>query len=148
MIRITYFLSGVVQGVGMRFTTLQIAQKFRVAGTVENLDDGRVKIIAEGDSDELGRFIQSVQELTSGRIKTIEQFESEPMHDFIVLWQHVLLQCLEWVKRITPADPADPIAQQHRSQLNVAEKDGANGEVQTAVPSIPKLDSQITWHSY
>jgi acylphosphatase len=83
MIRITYFLSGVVQGVGMRFTTLQIAQKFRVAGTVENLDDGRVKIIAEGDFDELGRFILSVQELTSGRIKTIEQFESEPMHDFI-----------------------------------------------------------------
>ena len=83
MIRITYFLSGVVQGVGMRFATLQIAQNFRVAGTVENLDDGRVKIVAEGDSEELMRFIQSVQELTSGRIKTIEQFESEPMNDFI-----------------------------------------------------------------
>lgn len=83
MIRITYFLSGIVQGVGMRFTTLQIAQNFRVAGTVENLDDGRVKIVAEGESQELARFMESVQQLTNGRIKSIEQFESEPMNDFI-----------------------------------------------------------------
>ena len=83
MTRITYFLSGVVQGVGMRFTTQQIAQNFRVVGTVENLEDGRVRIVAEGDSQELERFLLAVQEQTSGRIKSIEQFESEPMNDFI-----------------------------------------------------------------
>ena len=83
MNRITCFLSGTVQGVGMRYSVQQIAEGFRVAGTVENLDDGRVKIVAEGELAELKVFIEAVQERTNGRIKSVELFESETMNEFI-----------------------------------------------------------------
>ena len=44
----TVWFSGRVQGVGFRFTALQVAREFEVAGYVENLYDGRVCIEAEG----------------------------------------------------------------------------------------------------
>ena len=39
---------GRVQGVGFRYTTLQIAKEFEVAGVVRNLADGRVHLEVEG----------------------------------------------------------------------------------------------------
>jgi len=47
---------GRVQGVGFRYTTRQIAARFNVTGFVRNLPDGRVLLVAEGPSEELGRF--------------------------------------------------------------------------------------------
>lgn len=54
------YYSGRVQGVGFRYTTLQIASRFRVTGYVENLPDGRVHLVAEGPSEELDRFTRAV----------------------------------------------------------------------------------------
>ena len=42
----TVYFSGRVQGVGFRFTTLQVAKEFEVAGFVSNLPDGRVRLEA------------------------------------------------------------------------------------------------------
>jgi acylphosphatase len=46
--RMRIFYSGNVQGVGFRYTTKTVATGFEVTGTVRNLLDGRVELIAEG----------------------------------------------------------------------------------------------------
>lgn len=82
MKRATLFVSGHVQGVGFRYRTTEIAQSFVVSGTVENLDDGRVKIVVEGELDEIQRFVDEIQTSVSGRIKSIDRFDSEPSGEF------------------------------------------------------------------
>lgn len=82
MKRATLFISGRVQGVGFRYRTTEIAQSFLVSGTVENLDDGRVKIVVEGERDEIQRVVDEIQTSVSGRIKSIDRFDSEPSGDF------------------------------------------------------------------
>ena len=54
--------SGHVQGVGFRFTTRSVAGHYNVTGFVQNLTDGRVRVIVEGQSDEIDRFIQDLTE--------------------------------------------------------------------------------------
>lgn len=49
--------TGHVQGVGFRYQTLQVAREFAVTGTVENLADGRVRLVVEGDEKEVEAFI-------------------------------------------------------------------------------------------
>ena len=51
---------GRVQGVGFRYTTCEIAERFAVSGFVQNLPDGSVKLVAEGEQDELERFLGAV----------------------------------------------------------------------------------------
>ena len=60
--RVTVFYSGRVQGVGFRFSVKQVATGFEVAGTVRNLADGRVELVAEGEQDELEAFLQAIPE--------------------------------------------------------------------------------------
>jgi acylphosphatase len=55
------YYSGRVQGVGFRFTAQSLARGFEVAGFVRNLPDGRVELVAEGDSDVLDGFLASIQ---------------------------------------------------------------------------------------
>lgn len=54
-------VSGQVQGVGFRFTTRRLAQKFDVSGYVMNLPDGRVRMEAEGREAELDAFFNAVK---------------------------------------------------------------------------------------
>ena len=51
------FYSGRVQGVGFRYTARQIADRFAVTGFVENLGDGRVQLVVEGETKEIDRFL-------------------------------------------------------------------------------------------
>ena len=48
--------SGTVQGVGFRYNVKSVANGFEVTGTVRNLADGRVELLAEGVKDELEAF--------------------------------------------------------------------------------------------
>jgi acylphosphatase len=64
--RMTIFYSGTVQGVGFRYTTKALAAGFEITGTVRNLPDGRVELIAEGEREELGAFQQAVRESELG----------------------------------------------------------------------------------
>ena len=52
--------SGNVQGVGFRYTACRVARNFDVTGYVENLPDGRVQCLIEGDSDEIAQFIETL----------------------------------------------------------------------------------------
>ena len=54
--------AGRVQGVGFRYTVKQVAAGFDVTGTVRNLPDGRVELVAEGARDELEAFRQGIRD--------------------------------------------------------------------------------------
>jgi len=51
-----------VQGVGFRYSTKTVAVGFEVTGTVRNLPDGRVELIAEGERMELEAFRDAVRD--------------------------------------------------------------------------------------
>ena len=55
------FYSGLVQGVGFRYTAKTVAAGFEVVGTVRNLPDGRVELIAEGGRGELEAFRDAIR---------------------------------------------------------------------------------------
>jgi acylphosphatase len=54
------YYSGRVQGVGFRYTARALAARYRVTGFVQNLPDGRVRLVVEGDSDEVQAFADSI----------------------------------------------------------------------------------------
>lgn len=58
----TVLYSGRVQGVGFRYTAKQVAAGFEVTGTVRNLPDGRVELVAEGARTELDEFRTAIRE--------------------------------------------------------------------------------------
>lgn len=69
----TVYFSGHVQGVGFRYTTLQIAKEFEVAGFVRNLPDGRVQVEAEGQASEVEAFVNEVSERMHGYVRKTER---------------------------------------------------------------------------
>ncbi|MHA1266816.1 MAG: acylphosphatase [Candidatus Helarchaeota archaeon] len=56
--RIHAIVSGRVQGVGFRWTTLDVARQLKVRGWVRNMEDGRVEVMAEGEEQDLKYFIE------------------------------------------------------------------------------------------
>jgi acylphosphatase len=60
--RMCIFYSGHVQGVGFRYTTKTVAAGYEVTGSVRNLPDGRVELIAEGARAELEAFRAAIRE--------------------------------------------------------------------------------------
>lgn len=51
-----FLLSGFVQGVGYRYFAMRAAARHQVLGTVRNLPDGNVEVIAEGERDAMDEF--------------------------------------------------------------------------------------------
>jgi len=51
------WVSGKVQGVWYRATTVEVARKLRLTGWVKNLSDGGVEIVAEGSKELLDKLI-------------------------------------------------------------------------------------------
>ena len=60
--RMCIFYSGHVQGVGFRYTAKTVAAGFEVTGSVRNLPDGRVELIAEGARAELEVFRAAIRD--------------------------------------------------------------------------------------
>lgn len=58
--KLTAYVSGKVQEVGYRARVVDIANAFGLKGMVENLLDGRVKIVAEGDDEKLKWFESAI----------------------------------------------------------------------------------------
>ena len=78
----TVFFSGRVQGVGFRYSTLQVAKEFEVSGCVRNLPDGRVQLEAEGTPAEVRAFVAAVAERMEGYIRQTEQREASRAPQF------------------------------------------------------------------
>jgi acylphosphatase len=47
-----YFVSGMVQGVGFRYFTQDVAERLKISGFVRNLRDGRVEVFAMGTAQQ------------------------------------------------------------------------------------------------
>jgi acylphosphatase len=72
--RVRILYEGHVQGVGFRYTTRAIASGFDVVGTVRNLADGRVELVAEGEKPELVAFLKAIRESAlAGHIQKAEE---------------------------------------------------------------------------
>jgi len=77
--RLTAYVAGTVQKVGYRARVMDFAKMLGLNGTVENLDDGRVKIVAEGDEDKLKWFEEAIViKNTLIIVSAIEKEYSEP----------------------------------------------------------------------
>jgi len=55
-------LSGYVQAVGYRLYTKRHADHFGLTGSVQNLPDGNVRVVASGAEEDLARFIERLRE--------------------------------------------------------------------------------------
>jgi acylphosphatase len=64
---ITY--SGRVQGVGFRFTVLNVADKYRLAGSVRNLSGGAVEVYVQGPAESIDGFQRDIDESFAGYIR-------------------------------------------------------------------------------
>ena len=62
LVRVNIHYSGRVQGVGFRYTVKSLVTGYDVLGTIRNLPDGRVELVAEGERAELEEFLQAVQD--------------------------------------------------------------------------------------
>lgn len=69
----TVYFTGHVQGVGFRYSVLQVAREFDVAGYVRNLDDGRVQLEAEGMPAAVAAFVSAVEEKMHGYVRKTER---------------------------------------------------------------------------
>ena len=69
----TVLYSGHVQGVGFRYSVLQVAREFEVTGFVRNLVDGRVHMEVEGAEADVAAFVDAVQEKMHGYIRKAER---------------------------------------------------------------------------
>ncbi len=75
------YLYGIVQGVGMRFTVIQVANELGIqGGYVRNLPDGRVEIYAEGDPERIQELIHILEtnQVGRGKVDKVEGQWMEP----------------------------------------------------------------------
>lgn len=77
--------SGMVQGVGFRYTVQRLAESLNLYGWVKNLSDGRVEIAVVGEEETIGKLMKKIQENFKGYIKDVQKNvepHSETFHDF------------------------------------------------------------------
>lgn len=58
---IQILISGRVQGVGFRYFTESLADKYPVKGYVKNTSDNRVEVICQGESDDIDQFLKELK---------------------------------------------------------------------------------------
>jgi acylphosphatase len=63
------YFDGRVQGVGFRFTAIEIAREIRVCGWVKNMDDGRVEVVAEAEEESVKDFLHEISQCFSRYIR-------------------------------------------------------------------------------
>lgn len=69
---------GRVQGVGFRFTAVELAAGYAVVGWVRNLPTGDVELVAEGAADQVDGFLAAIAERMAGNIAQATVKESTP----------------------------------------------------------------------
>ena len=66
------YYSGVVQGVGFRFTARDLAYRYKVGGWVKNLFDGRVELEIEGEEKAVNSILNDLRQEFARSITSIE----------------------------------------------------------------------------
>ncbi len=72
VIRLTAYFQGRVQGVGFRGTTAQLAKHHPITGYVQNLHDGRVLLVVEGQPSHIDTFVTAVTTRLADHIAAVE----------------------------------------------------------------------------
>jgi acylphosphatase len=75
MIGVRIYISGVVQGVGFRYYTRNVARRLGVKGFVKNLKDGRVMAVAEGEREQIEKFISEIKK--GPRLAVVKKIDLE-----------------------------------------------------------------------
>jgi len=71
-VRLTAWVEGRVQGVGFRWWVRSRALELGLRGVAENLDDGRVKVVAEGTPDSCRQLLGLLESGgTPGRVRRV-----------------------------------------------------------------------------
>jgi len=78
MIRKVVFYTGRVQGVGFRYTTANLAKRFDVAGYVQNLDDGKVRLDVQGAPDQVQGLLDAISQAFARNITGTDISEYPP----------------------------------------------------------------------
>ncbi len=90
MIGVKVHISGVVQGVGFRYFTRRLAREVGVKGFVKNLNDGRVLVVAEGQRDQVEKFLSEIKKGPSSaivkRVEVEEYIPSGNYRDFEIIF--------------------------------------------------------------
>ena len=73
--------SGRVQGVGFRFTAQRIAMRYELGGYVRNTFDGKVEVLAQGDSEDIDDFVQDLRETFAVRDVSIVDMPVDLQYD-------------------------------------------------------------------
>ncbi|MBI5874060.1 MAG: acylphosphatase [Candidatus Omnitrophica bacterium] len=74
--------SGRVHGVGFRFTAEAVASRLNLTGWVKNLHSGEVEIVAEGQEEDLKKFVSDIEGQFSTYISDKEISWEEPSSEF------------------------------------------------------------------
>ncbi|MEX0745114.1 MAG: acylphosphatase [Phycisphaeraceae bacterium] len=77
MTRYTVHYAGRVQGVGFRYSAVSAAAPFTLAGYVQNLPDGRVRLVVEGEPDQLDGCLEALNEAMAPHIQS-RHVEKQP----------------------------------------------------------------------
>ncbi len=73
LVEMRAIVSGDVQGVGFRFKTERLAKQLAIRGTVKNLSNGTVQVIAQGRKPALDKLLSRLQSKPGiARISNIE----------------------------------------------------------------------------
>ena len=70
--------SGNVQGVGFRFTALNIANRFHLTGYVRNLPNGAVEMLAQGPAEIVDNCVRDIQDSFAGCVRQIDVEAATP----------------------------------------------------------------------
>lgn len=76
------YFHGHVQGVGFRFTTRSVADRFDVSGWVKNLSNGTVEMTIEGTPKNIESYIAEVTAATHGRVTDTRVTKSSATGEF------------------------------------------------------------------
>jgi acylphosphatase len=64
--------SGRVQGVGFRFTVLNIANRYHLTGYIRNLQDDTVEMLAQGPAQTIDNCVRDIEDSFTGYIRRTE----------------------------------------------------------------------------
>jgi len=78
---IVYF-SGRVQGVGFRYSVLQVAKEYDVTGFVQNLTDGRVLLQVEGTSADVDGLVTAIEDRMNGYVRQVDRSSESRRPEF------------------------------------------------------------------
>ena len=68
-----FIFQGKIQGVGFRYAAKMLAEKYNLAGWVENNNDGSVTLVLEGLEESMESLINNLKDYFEDNIENIEQ---------------------------------------------------------------------------